>query len=244
MARKPYGMICPITRACELLEPRWTVAIIVALWAGASRFNDIRREIGSISPSLLSKRLKELEQLGLVERLDDPATGSVDYVRTKEAVALEPALTALSEWAQQNVDAEIAMRSTAVSNIMWKIRGHFATEALPKRRVVIRFHFDDEGLEYDTYWALCNPEAPVEICSSIPDYDVDLYIETNSMALEAIMIGRSDFPREIGLSRLFISGDPVLERSIEQWFLPGSCADVDGILQLPDACALRSSAFC
>lgn len=82
MSRKPYGMICPITRACELLEPRWTIAIIVAMWAGATKFNEIRREIGSISPSLLSKRLKELEQLRLIERIDDPATGAVDYVRT------------------------------------------------------------------------------------------------------------------------------------------------------------------
>ncbi|RZW00399.1 MAG: transcriptional regulator, partial [Rhodobacteraceae bacterium] len=69
MSKKPYGMICPITRVCEILEPRWTIAIIVALWAGNTKFNDIRREIGSISPGLLTKRLRELEGLGLVERI-------------------------------------------------------------------------------------------------------------------------------------------------------------------------------
>jgi DNA-binding HxlR family transcriptional regulator len=97
MTHKLYGMICPITRACEILEPRWTIAILVGLWSGAAKFNELRREVGSISPALLSKRLKDLEEQGFVERVLDPATGSIDYFRTEMAIALEPALTALAE---------------------------------------------------------------------------------------------------------------------------------------------------
>lgn len=41
--KRPYGMICPITRACDVLEPRWTIPILVSLWAGEMRFNDMRR---------------------------------------------------------------------------------------------------------------------------------------------------------------------------------------------------------
>jgi len=233
MSRKPYGMICPITRACELLEPRWTIAIIVGMWAGASKFNEIRREIGNISPSILSKRLKDLENLGLVDRIDDPVTGAVDYLRSPMAIALEPALTALSHWAQQNVDAETALRNTSGSNMMWNIRKNFYTAALPRRRIVMRFHFDDDGLEYDTYWALFNPGAPVEICSSIPDYEIDLHIETSVVSLSAVMIGRSTISREIEQSRLFLSGDPVLERRINEWFIiPRDCAQIDRIQPL------------
>lgn len=54
MTRKPYGKICPIARACETLEPRRTSPILVGLWAGAPKFNDLRREVASISPALLS----------------------------------------------------------------------------------------------------------------------------------------------------------------------------------------------
>ena len=74
MARKPYGIICPITHACAYLEPRWTLQILSEMWAGASRFNDIRRGIGNISPGLLSRRLKEMEAKGLIERIEDRAT--------------------------------------------------------------------------------------------------------------------------------------------------------------------------
>ena len=84
MSSKPYGLICPITRACDVLEPRWTIPILSELWAGATKFNEVRRGVGNISPALLSKRLKELEERGLIERIEDPATGAVDYVRASD----------------------------------------------------------------------------------------------------------------------------------------------------------------
>jgi len=55
MAQRPYGLLCPISRASELLEPRWTIQIITELWNGSTRFNDIRKAVGNISSALLSK---------------------------------------------------------------------------------------------------------------------------------------------------------------------------------------------
>lgn len=96
MRPRPYGLICPITRACDVLEPRWTIPILSELWAGSTKFNEIRRGVGSISPALLSRRLKELEEFGLIERVEDKAKGTVDYIRTQMAIDLEPALNALA----------------------------------------------------------------------------------------------------------------------------------------------------
>jgi len=98
MSRRPYGLICPISLACEILEPRWTVQILTELWNGSTRFNDIRRGLGNISSAILSRRLKEMEALGLVERIEDKAAGTVDYFRTEKAIRLEPAMNALAEW--------------------------------------------------------------------------------------------------------------------------------------------------
>ena len=234
MTRKPYGMICPIIRACEILEPRWTIPILVALWCGATKFNDLRREIGSISPALLSKRLKDIENVGLVQRVADQATGSVDYLRTEMAVALDPALTAIAQWAQCNVDADTAMCTTTASNLMWNMRKAFDTDELPRRRVVMQFRFSDEGLPFDTYWALLQPNAPIEICASIPGFDIDLFIETNVLSLSGILLGRTTVGREIDLGELFLSGDPVLSRTIARWLIPGEFAAFQGIAMLPD----------
>lgn len=234
MTRKPYGLICPITRACEILEPRWTIPILVALWCGATKFNELRREIGSISPALLSKRLTELENFGLVERITNRATGSVDYLRTEAAISLEPALNAMAHWAQCNVKAEAAMCTANASNLMWRMRNYFIADELPLRRIVMQFRFSDEGLEYDRYWALIQPGAPVEICSSIPGFDVDLYIETNVISLLGIILGRTTVRRELELGETFLSGDPVLSRTMDRWLMTSEYSELDGIEKLAD----------
>lgn len=47
--------------------------------------------------------------MGFVKRMSDPATGSVDHIRTEASVALEPALSALAQWAQCHIEAEAAL---------------------------------------------------------------------------------------------------------------------------------------
>lgn len=231
---KPYGMICPITRACDLLEPRWTIPILVALWGGETRFNDLRRAIGSISPALLSRRLKEMEQKGLVERVVDRATGTVDYIRTDIAVALEPALDALAKWAQQQLEADFALCTAKASTLMWKLRRVIDPEHLPRRRIVMQFHFN-EVAEYDTYWALVQIDAPVEICTDLPGFPVDLFIETTTPSLLGILLGRSTFARELEFGHLYLSGDARLARTIERWLPVSEYGRLDGIKELTRA---------
>ena len=234
MSVKPYGLICPISHACEVLEPRWTIPILTEMWGGSTKFNDIKRGVGSISPTLLSKRLKELEAQGLIERIEDRATGEVHYVRTQRAIDLEPALDALGAWAQCNIEARQALEELSVSNLMWQMRNYFDPEELPKRQVIIQFRFSDPGLEYDTYWALIRPGLPIEICSSIPGFEVDLFIETDRFSISSILLGRTTIPREIEAERLFMSGDALLARTMDRWFYHRTKEDPAKVMKLGD----------
>lgn len=231
---RPYGMICPITRACDVLEPRWTIPILVSLWGGETRFNDLRRAIGSISPALLSRRLKEMEEQGLIQRVEDKARGTVDYIRTDLAISLEPVLDMLAKWAQQGLEAEFALCTAKASTLMWKMRRLFRVEELPARRVVMRFHFD-EDLPNDTYWAVIQPGAPVEICTSVPGFDVDLYVETTTMSLLGILLGRTTIARELELGELFLSGDAVLSRTMDRWLQRSGYAEFEDVLPLAES---------
>ena len=232
MRVKPYGIVCAITHACEVLEPRWTIAILSEMWGGSSRFNDIRRGIGNISPALLSKRLRELESLGLVERIEDVATGQINYLRTQRAIDLEPALDALGHWAQCNIEAKAALQNSDVSTLMWKMPRYIFADELPNRQIVIQFRFSDEGLDYNTYWALIRPGKQPEICTAIPGFDVDLYIETDGVSLAAILLSRATISREIEEGRLFLSGDSLLIRTIDRWLYHRTKENPEDILQL------------
>ena len=75
-----FALFCPMVRACDLLEPRWTLLILTEMATGSTHFNDIRRGVPGISPGLLSKRLRQLEENGLIERVVDDASGTIEYV--------------------------------------------------------------------------------------------------------------------------------------------------------------------
>ena len=229
MTRRRYGMICPITKACELLEPRWTIPILTEMWAGSSRFNDIRRGVGNISSALLSRRLRELQEKGLVERIEDRATGNIDYVRTDMAVALEPALDSLAVWAQRYIGAAAAAGDTDVSSLMWSMRRYVKPAELPQRRVVIRFHFNDTTDPYDTYWIVAQPGLDIELCTDVPGFDVDLFVEASVASLSAIVVGRTDIAAQLDQGNLYLSGDARLIKTVDRWLSRGAYADVEGI---------------
>jgi len=231
---KPYSNVCSISKACNELEPRWTLPILNQLWNGYSRFNDIRRAVGGVSPGVLSKRLEEMEKNGLVERIEDPAKGTVDYIRTDKAKDLEEAMDALARWAQRNIKAEVAMTGAHIGDLMWATRQGVKTSELPTKRTVIQFRFEGEPKAISTYWLIHEPGTELELCIDPPGSEVDLFVETSQLSLNAIFFGRSTFARETAAGRFFMTGDAVLERSIERWFPRSSYADVEGVMQLDE----------
>jgi DNA-binding HxlR family transcriptional regulator len=221
MTAKSYNLFCPLAMACEIVEPRWTLLILAEMASGSTRFNEIRRGVPGISPTLLSKRLKEMEAQGLVERLEDPARGTVDYLRTPLAVELEPAMALLGEWSYRNLQAKVSLDDPNPDYLMWNLRRTIETSALPKRRIVIRFHFTDIKENQATYWLVAKPGMDVDLCMTDPSFDVDVFVEADSKALISAWMGYSSLQCEISKDRIFLSGDPLLVRKIDEWF--GRC---------------------
>ncbi|WP_026411670.1 winged helix-turn-helix transcriptional regulator [Actinomadura oligospora] len=97
---RTYGQYCSIARALDVLGDRWTLLIVRELFLrGACRFTDLRSGLPGIATNLLSGRLKELEDAGLVGREDaPPPVATALYVLTEDGRALEPVLKALGMW--------------------------------------------------------------------------------------------------------------------------------------------------
>lgn len=224
MSIKSYGLFCPLAMACEIIEPRWTLLILLEMAAGATRFNDLRRGVPGISPTLLSKRLKEMERHRLIERLEDTAKGTVDYVRTSMGAELEPALRMLGKWAYQHIEAEVALDELKPDYLMWNLRRKIDPAALPERRVVVRFHFTDLRENEDIYWLIARPGMPVDLCVIDPRFDIDLFIEADSNAIASVWMGYSSWQSEISDDRIFLSGDARLIKTIDSWLVKCSFA--------------------
>ena len=226
MTSKSYGLFCPLAMACEVLEPRWTLLILEEMWCGSTRFNEIRRGVPGISPTLLSKRLKEMEERGLIERLEDRAKGTVDYIRTPLAIELEPALLALGDWAYNNIKAEIALDDVNPDYLMWNLRRAINQSKLPERRLVVRFHFTDLKQGQASYWLITKPGMPVDLCMTDPGFDVDLFVETASKTMASVWMGYTSLSGAISSDRILLIGDAQLTRTIGRWLVKPNVAAV------------------
>ena len=96
-----YGQFCPVAVACEVFAERWTPLILRELFAGAHRFNDIRRGVPLISRTLLAQRLRELEDAGVVESRPLPAGRGRDYRVTRAGEEFRDVVERLGEWGQR-----------------------------------------------------------------------------------------------------------------------------------------------
>ena len=108
----PCTVGCPLQKAMSAIGGRWKMSILCSLSNdGATRYNDIKRKMGSISNTMLAKSLKELEDDGLVKRteyLEVPIR--VEYEITDSVRALIPILADLAVWGNtlknQNIQNE------------------------------------------------------------------------------------------------------------------------------------------
>ncbi len=96
---RTYGDGCAVARALDLVGERWALLIVRELLLGPKRFTDLRAGIPNAKPSVLSQRLRELEEGGVVRhRKLGPPVGTWVYELTDAGQELEPILTALGRW--------------------------------------------------------------------------------------------------------------------------------------------------
>lgn len=225
MGSDGYNQFCPVAKACELLEPRWTLLLLCEMWSGSRRFNEIRRGVPGMSPTLMSKRLREMEERGLISRKENRSSGEITYTPTAIADELEPIVHALGEWAHRNVDAEVTLENLDARLLMWNMRRKIDARALPAaRRSVIEFTYPELPKELQRYWLISKPGMPVDLCSVDPGYDVDLFVSADLKAMTSAWMGLSSLKSEISRGAISLLGDAGIASSIDTWLVRSSYA--------------------
>ncbi len=97
MAARSYGQYCGVTTAVELVSERWALLIIRDLLVGPHRYTDLKQGLPRIPTNILSSRLKELQEGGVVRRVPLARCGLV-YELTEYGRELEPIVLALGRW--------------------------------------------------------------------------------------------------------------------------------------------------
>jgi DNA-binding HxlR family transcriptional regulator len=209
---------CPVSMAAEILGSRWTIVLLRELCAGSTRFNDLRRGVPRMSPALLSKRLKELEGHGVIERrLVRKHPDIYDYVLTKAGQELKKVVMEVGVWGQRWVESDLSLKNTDPSLLMWDMRRNLNTPKLPPRRVTIQFIFSDQKSASKNFWILHDQNNGADLCSIDPGFDVDLFVRCDLRTLTAIWMGLDRVAKAIADERMFLSGDSDLSGAMQDW---------------------------
>jgi hypothetical protein len=171
-----------------------------------------------MSPALLSKRLKDLEAAGVVERSKVVGeVGVFEYRLTKSGRELKAIIEAVGVWGQRWIETESSLKNLDPNLLMWDMRRNIDPSPMPARRSVIQVIYSDLPASKRNWWLIVAPGDGVDLCSVDPGFDVDLYISTDLRTMTQVWMGYITLAQAKQDGRLTTTGDRQLEASMKNW---------------------------
>jgi DNA-binding HxlR family transcriptional regulator len=214
MTNRSYGQFCGFARALEVVGERWALLVVRDLVLGPKRFTELRRGLPRIPTNILSARLKELEDAGVLRRrvLPRPAAGVV-YELTGYGQELEDIVLRLGLWGARSLGEPRPDDIVTTDSLILALRATFLPEAAGELRagyqlnlgdVVVHARIDQGGLEVG--------EGPLA--------RADLVIETGP-AIRALLSGELSPGEAVQTGSVRLTGDPdLLTRFVEAFHIP------------------------
>jgi DNA-binding HxlR family transcriptional regulator len=186
----------------ELLDERWTMLVIRELLLGSRHFNDIRRGVPKMSPSLLSKRLRDLTRAGIVERRDEGR--EVAYGLTAAGMELAPVVDKLGAWGMRWI-GKVGEEDLDPKLLMWDLHRHVDPALVPPGRTVVSFRFNDVPAKIRDWWLVMTAEE-VDVCDFDPGYDVAVSVTGSLRRMVEIWRGDLGWPAAIRSGIIHLDG--------------------------------------
>lgn len=187
-----------------------------------------------MSSALLSRRLKELEFAGIIERIESENSPATEYRLTQAGQELFPVLDRMGAWAQTWLRREITKDDNLDPDVlMWEFRqlDPQLKETSSQRRVV-KFHLNGVPIKYRFYWLVFEPKEN-EVCVKDPGYEIDLNITAHIRTLVEIWMGHKTIAQARRDKELVLEGSNTEVRAFNKWFSLSHFAQYGGAIAKP-----------
>lgn len=219
---KSYGQFCSIARALDLLGERWTLLVVREFLCGSRRFGEIQRGIPRISKTMLSARLRELGDAGVIEREDGVRGPS--YRLTASGQELAGMIRELGTWGQRWLPRQFQAEELDIEALLWDMRRRVNQEALPPSPVLVRLEVSGlpgrAGLRF-----LLLRRSEVSLCSVNPGFPESLRVRASLRVLTGWWRGDLSFA-EARSTGMVVEGHRSLVRAFPGWFGRYLLADI------------------
>ena len=208
-----YGQFCPVAKTSELLCERWVPLILRELMCGSQRFSEIHRGVPLISPSLLSRRLRQLTASGVIERI---GTGRASgYQLTEAGWELYPIIEAMGIWGQRWARSSYTADELDPSLLMWDMRRMLQPDGLADTRTVVEFRFRRAPAGKSAYWLIA--DRAIDLCLVDPGLPVDLHVVASLRTLTEVWMGDRPMRAAVDDGSIELHGRRDLVRRFPDW---------------------------
>jgi DNA-binding HxlR family transcriptional regulator len=206
--KRSYGDGCAIARGLDLVGERWALLIVRELLLGPKRFTDLKRGLPNASPNVLSERLRELEQSGIIKRSKlPPPVGSHVYELTDWGRELEVIVVSLGRWASGSPSppsgAPVGADSVALA-----LRGLFDPVAANGLQASYELSLGDDRFRVDV------GDGKIEVARG-SNARADATIDTDPNTLNSVLWGNRSLAAAKRSHEIMIEGD---QRVLKEFF--------------------------
>ena len=227
-AMKGYGQFCPVAVASEVFAERWTPLILRELFSGSHRFTEIRSGMPLISRTLLSQRLRELEDVGVIASTPLAGGRGREYRLTTAGEGFREVVERLGEWGQRHAPQQFAPDNLDPALLLWAMHRRIDLSRLPKPRVVVRFELRGvpaRCMQLRACWLVLE-RAGADVCMRDPGFEVDLVIHADIGALARVWAGHRDWADAVRAGAIKLEGPRALVQEFPRWLLLSHFAQV------------------
>ena len=223
-----YGQFCPVAKGAEVFAERWTPLVLRELLCGSTHFSDLHRGVPLMSRTLLSTRLKQLEEIGVVKR--KLGARGPDIHLTEAGVEFAPIVEHLGEWGQRWFRSKFGKEELDVTLLMWDMRRTVKPDAFPSEPISVEFNFSDQPASKRKWW-LVSDHGDVDLCATNPGFEVTLFVTTDLRTMCRVWLGDLAVRGAVSSGQIELDGSRELRQRFERWLGLSGFAGIKGAKQ-------------
>lgn len=219
---RTYGQYCPIARALDIVGERWTLLLIRELIKGPARFRELRTAFPRLASNLLTQRLREMEESGLVKRTTQ-LNGLVSYELTESGRDLSGVLVALGTWGFSHALGPPHPDDDLVPELYFRsLNGRLnpQTSSNVRMDVLIVLHGDEGGK-----WHLRIADGHCLVFPGEPAAKPDVTFESSAANWMEMHVGRKSLSQAIASGGIKVRGERKAAQIFMRLFLPQPWAE-------------------
>lgn len=228
---KSFGQFCPLAQASQLLCERWTLLLVREFIAGSTRFSELQKGVPLMSPTLLSTRLKQLCESGVITKSGKGSKTA--YKLTKAGTELTPIVQLLGAWGHRWVQTSLVVQDLDASLLMWDMRRTVSRDEFPSQRIIVQFEYSDAS-KGATDWWLVSENGEVDLCLTEPAGEVDIVIKSALATMTAVWTCQTSFKKCVRNGEILVYGDPKLVKKLQDWLQASALSRLGAQGDLPE----------